>query len=131
MQVALATCLLTQNKEPERACSLLEQAFATSRAVSRADQARRTGRYAYALAACGRQKEAEARIQEAIFQAEGLKRSDQAGVHYFVGEAWRSLGNTAKARTEFDQAVALSPDGVTALSAKKAMGKMRGTWHFL
>jgi hypothetical protein len=124
MKVALATCLLTQNKEPERACSLLEQAFATSGMVSRADRARRTGRYAYALAACARRKDAEARIQEAFSQAVGLKPSDQAGVHYFVGEAWRSLGETNKARAEFDQAVALAPDGVAALSAKKALAKM-------
>ena len=31
MEVALATCLLTQNKQPERACKLLEQSLAESR----------------------------------------------------------------------------------------------------
>lgn len=101
MQVALATCLLTQNKEPERACKLMEQALAAPQSrisaySQRADYARRIGRYAYALAACGRRQEAEARIQEAFNEAAGLNNSDLAGVHYFVGEARRSLSETAK-----------------------------------
>jgi len=129
MRVALATCLLAQNKEPERACKLLEQTQGTTQGVPRADLARRIGRYAWALGACNRRPEAEAKIQEALAKAQGLPDADVAGVHYFVGEAWRALGETTKAREAFQEAVTLRPDGVTALSVEKALAKMDGTWH--
>jgi tetratricopeptide (TPR) repeat protein len=129
MQVALATCLLAQNKEPERACKLLEQTQGTTQGVPRADLARRIGRYAWALGACNRRPEAEAAIQEALAKAQGLPEADAAGAHYFVGEAWRALGDTTKAREAFQEALALRHDGVTALSVEKALAKMDGTWH--
>jgi tetratricopeptide (TPR) repeat protein len=129
IRVALATCLLTQNKEPERACKLLEQALAGSENLSSADQARRIARYAYALASCGRRPEAEAKIQEALAMGATLTKDDFAGVYYFVGEAWRALGDTTKARDAFQQAVTLRPDGVTALSVQKALAKMDGRWN--
>ena len=128
MQVALATCLLTQNKEPERACNLLEQSLADSKGLSRADMARRIARYAYALGSCGRRQETEAKIQEALAMGATLKKDDLAGVNYFVGEAWRALGETTKARAAFQEAVTLRPDGVTALSVQKALAKMDGKW---
>jgi tetratricopeptide (TPR) repeat protein len=129
MQVALATCLLTQNKEPERACKLLEQALAGSENLSCADQARRIARYAYALASCGRRQEAEAKIQEALAMGSSLTKDDLAGVQYFVGEAWRAMGDTIKAQAAFQEAVTLCPDGVTALSVQKALAKMDGKWN--
>jgi tetratricopeptide (TPR) repeat protein len=129
IRVALATCLLTQNKEPERACKLLEQALAGSENLSRADQARRIARYAYALASCGRRPDAEAKIQEALAMGATLTKDDLAGVYYFVGEAWRALGDITNARNAFQQAVTLCPDGVTALSVQKALAKMDGKWN--
>lgn len=129
MQVALATCLLEQDKETDRACMLLEQAQATTKRLVRADLARRIARYAWALGACKRRQEAEAKIQEALAKGAGLGSADLAGVHYFVGEAWRALGDTAKARAAFQEAVRLAPEGVTALSVRKALAKMGGTWH--
>ena len=128
MEVALATCLLTQNKQPERACKLLEQSLAESRTLSPADLARRIARYAYALAACGRRPDAEEQIQKAMAMGATLKPDDLAGVDYFVGEAWRTLGETTKARDAYQQAVALSPSGGTALSVQKALAKMDGKW---
>ncbi len=129
LQVALATCLLTQNKEPERACKLLEQSLAEANSLSRADLAKRIARYAYALGACGRRPDAEEQIQKALAMGAALKPDDQAGVDYFVGEAWRALGETTKARAAFQEAVTLRPDGVTALSVQKALAKMDGKWN--
>jgi lipoprotein NlpI len=54
-----------------------------------------------------------------------LKQRDLAEVHYFAGEAWRSLGEWKKARAAFDETLRLSPDGSAATSAQKAMAKMR------
>jgi tetratricopeptide (TPR) repeat protein len=125
-KVALAGCLLSQNKDPDRACRLLEEAQGSSRQVSREDQARRIARYAWALAGCGRRQESEAKIQEAIQKGAGLGNADMAGVQYFVGEAWRAMGQTANARAAFDEAVRLRPDGVTAISARKALAAMGG-----
>ncbi|HEY1211293.1 MAG TPA: tetratricopeptide repeat protein [Terracidiphilus sp.] len=129
IQVALATCLLDQNKDVDRACKLLEQAMATTKNIPREDLARRMGRYAWALGACKRRQEAETKIQEALAMGAGLAKADFAGVYYFVGEAWRALGDTTKARDAFQQAVTLRPDGVTALSVQKALAKMDGKWN--
>ncbi len=129
LQVALATCLLTQNKEPERACKLLEQSLANETGLSPADLAKRIARYAYALGACGRRQDAETQIQKAMAMGATLKEDDLAGVDYFVGEAWRALGEATKARAAFQQAITLRPDGVTALSVKKALAKMDGRWN--
>ena len=134
LKVALATCLLTQEKEPDRACKLLEQAMATPQETGsaygrRADDAARTARYAWALAAAGRRDEGEMKIQEATTLAQGLNDFEMAGVQYFSGQAWRTLGETTKARAAYDEALKLSPQGVVALSVKKAQAKLGDTWH--
>jgi hypothetical protein len=128
--VALATCLLSQKKDAQRACELMEIALATKDIQGAghrhdADYLRRLGRYAWALAACGRRQEAEAKLQEAFAGSNGLKPRDLAGVHYFAGEAWRSLGEWKKARAAFDETLRLCPDGAGATSAQKALAKMR------
>jgi tetratricopeptide (TPR) repeat protein len=133
LKVALASCLLTQEKETDRACRLLEEAMGvhTSRMPSqmkRADEARRTARYAWALASSGRHDEASAKIQQALAEGAGLKDADLAGVHYFVGEAWRVLGNSAEARSAYDKALQLAPSGVAALSAQKGLAKLNSEW---
>jgi tetratricopeptide (TPR) repeat protein len=129
LQVALATCLLSQGKDPQRACSLMETAMAgpqkdASTYLVRADQARRIGRYAWALAAAGRRNEAQAKIDEALAMGSDLRPEDAAGVQYFVGEAWRALDDKAKAQAAYDQAIALRPDGVIAMSVSKSLAKM-------
>lgn len=127
--VALATCLLSQNKDAERARELLEQAMSewpvkSDRYEARADQMRRFGRYAWALAACGRREEAQAKLQEALDGATGFRSGDMAGLQYFAGETWRVLGETEKARAAFKEAMRLSPVGAAALSAKKGLAKL-------
>ena len=66
--------------------------------LGRADQARRIGRYAWALAAAGRRNEAQAKIDEALAMGNDLRPEDAAGVQYFVGEAWRALDDKVKAK---------------------------------
>jgi len=96
----------------------------SDRYEARADQMRRLGRYAYALAACGRRQEAEAKLQEAFAGARDFRSGDLAGVQYFAGEAWRTMGETAKARAAFKDAMRLSPTGVSFMSAKKGLAKL-------
>jgi tetratricopeptide (TPR) repeat protein len=90
-----------------------------------ADHVRRLGRYAWALAAAGRREEAEAQLNKAFAGSGGLKERDLAGVHYYAGEAWRSLGEWKKARAAFEEAMRLSPDGPATTGSQKALAKMR------
>jgi hypothetical protein len=127
-RVALATNLLEQEKDPERARELLEQAMTvppqSTAYGQRSDQAKRTARYAWALASCGRKTEADAKIQQALTESEGLRPRDLAGVYYFVGESWRAAGQIASARRSFQEALKLAPDGVIAIGAKKGLVKL-------
>jgi tetratricopeptide (TPR) repeat protein len=126
-QVALAGCLLTLDKEPERARALMEQVLASEPVPEygkNADQARRLARYAWALAGCGKREEAEAQINAAFAGAFSLKASDRAGLQYFAGQAWRVLGEKEKSRAAFHEAIALSPDGSTAMSARTGLAKL-------
>lgn len=124
--VALAGCLLTQQKNPERARALLEQAMANAAQtkISPADKAQRTARYAWALAACGRRSEAQQQIDAALAAGQGLSAGDLAGVDYFVGEAWSAMHEGTKARDAFAKAVQLRPDGVIAQSVQKAIARL-------
>jgi len=130
LHVALATCLLSQKKDAKRACELMEQALANEQGPNSAygrsaDHLRRLGRYAWALAACGRRTEAETKLQEAFAGSASLKDPDLAGVHYFAGEAWRAMGEWKRARAAFQEAIKLSPKGSVATSVQKALAKMR------
>jgi tetratricopeptide (TPR) repeat protein len=129
-KVSLATCLLAQEKRAGDACRLLEDAMATARDSptygARSDHVKRRARYAWALAANGRKSEAEQWISDVLAQVRSLKRGDEAGVHYFVGEARRMMGETSMARDEFEKAVAMAKDGNTAMNAKKGLAKLNG-----
>jgi tetratricopeptide (TPR) repeat protein len=128
--VALASCLLSQKKDPERACELMEQALAAPDLQSssygrNSDRLTRIARYGWALAACGRRAEAEAKIQEAFADSTALKSPELAGLHYFAGEAWRAMGEWRKARAAFQEAIGLSPEGPAATGSQKALARMR------
>jgi tetratricopeptide (TPR) repeat protein len=130
LHVALATCLLAQDKNPQRACSLLEQAIQSKTASAKtygqkADEVRRIARYAWALACCGRRSEAEARINEALAASATFKSYDLGGVQYYAGETWRALGQSLKASAAFDQALQLCPEGSVATSTHRALAKMQ------
>ncbi|MGA3079810.1 MAG: tetratricopeptide repeat protein [Terracidiphilus sp.] len=72
-----------------------------------------------------RREEAEAQLKKAFADSTGLRDRDLAGLHYFAGEAWRSLGEWKKARAAFEEALRLSPDGPAATGTQKALTKMR------
>jgi tetratricopeptide (TPR) repeat protein len=134
LKVALASCLLTQEKDADRACSLLEEAMAAPHSrmpgyQKSADEARRTARYAWALASAGRSQQANEKIQQAMTEGADLQPADRAGVLYFVGEAWRMLGHVTEARNAFNEVMRISPEGVTALSARKGLAKLSPSWH--
>jgi tetratricopeptide (TPR) repeat protein len=136
LKVAFASCLLTEEKEPERAARLLEEVVNSPRssgqgAESAADDARRIARYAWALSACGRRQDAQSRIDQALQLALNLRPDDAAGVQYFVGEAWRVMGENAKAHAAYDEATRLQPTGVISLSVQKALAKMGSPWRTL
>lgn len=125
-RVALATNLLEQKKDPERARELLEQAMASPPRQStsygqQADTAKRTARYAWALATCGRKQEAEQQIRIALGQGNGLMDSDLADTHYFAGEALKAAGANVQAREAFNESIRLMPTGVSAIASKKAL----------
>jgi tetratricopeptide (TPR) repeat protein len=128
--VALSTCLLSQNKDPQRALDLIEQAMAKWPVTSddyegRADQMRRLGRYAWALAACGRSADAQSTLQQAFAGATDFRPDDLAGLQYFAGETWRVLGDSTKARAAFNQSLSLAvPGSASATSAQKGLVKL-------
>jgi tetratricopeptide (TPR) repeat protein len=93
--------------------------------LQRADHAKRLARYAWTLAACGRRKEAETKLEEAFDAVRSLPETDRAGVQYFAGETWRTLGEWRKARAALDEALVLSPTGSAATSAQKALVELR------
>jgi tetratricopeptide (TPR) repeat protein len=132
-KVALATCLLAQEKRADDACRLLEEAVRTGNGGSsyahRSDGVKRVARYAWALAGIGRRVEAEQKINEALTGGRTLKPWDEAGMHYFVGEAWRVMRETSKARAEFEKALRIAPDGNTAINAKKGLAKLGDGWR--
>jgi tetratricopeptide (TPR) repeat protein len=129
LEIALASCLLTQRKEAVRACLLIEKVMGTpelriSNSGRQADHAARLARFAWALAAAGRKDEAQSRIQEALAAAALLKNDDAATVQYFVGEAWEALGNIPSSRGAYQSAIELRPEGVTAVSARNGLDRL-------
>lgn len=129
MEVALASCLLTQGKDAGRACELIEKALAapqlrTSNYGKAADHANRIARYAWALASSGRHDEAVEQISAALAEFSKLSKVEIASVQYFVGEAWHALGDLKKARSAFQDASDLAPSSIAALSSQKALAKL-------
>lgn len=129
LESALAACLLTQRKSPDRACALMEKAMATpqlrvSRSGQASDYAARIAKYAWALASAGRRDEAESRIGEAMALGSRLHDGERAGIEYFAGETWEALGHVENARAAYERAVSLRPSGVTALSSRKGLSRL-------
>jgi tetratricopeptide (TPR) repeat protein len=128
--VALSTCLLSQDKDPQRALTLIQQAMSNwpetgNSYESRADLMRRYARLAWALAACGRADDAKAKLQEAFAGATDFRADDMAGLQYFAGETWRVLGDQSKARAAFKEALRLAVAGsAAATSAQKGLAKL-------
>lgn len=130
LEMALASCLLTQRKDAERACALIEEAMSTPEVritgygrVS--EHALRLAHYVWALAAAGRKSESLAQIEKASSASADLKNSDKAAVEYFIGEAWEAMSNVAKSRSAYETSISLRPEGVTAVSASKGLARLK------
>ena len=130
LEIALASCLLTQRKDPVRACLLIEKVMGNpqlpiSNRGRQSDYVARLARFAWALAAAGRRDEAQSRIQDALVAAANLKNDHAASVQYFIGEAWEALEEIQKSRGAYQAAIELRPEGVTAVSARNGLDRLR------
>jgi tetratricopeptide (TPR) repeat protein len=124
--LGLADCLLEHDKDPDRARQLLdrmltnwEEADYPSR--TRAKASLRRGRYAWALARCEQRDDAIIQMREAAVESAKFLNYDQAWLQYYAGEAWRALGDTDKARTAFEAAIAVHPHGQVEQRTQKGL----------
>jgi hypothetical protein len=130
IEMTLASCLLTQRKDAERACVLIEGAMSTPEVRmtgygKASDYASRLAHYAWALASAGRRDDSLTQIQKALSACAGLKDSDKASVEYFIGEAWEAMGDVSNARSAFEASLNLRSEGVTAVSARKGLERIK------
>lgn len=121
LRFSLAECLLSQNKEADRALDLVEQVRANVNRSSHSKQdrlclAQCNAIDAWALAACGRREEAETRLQEAFAESDSFSKDDLAGLLNSKGSALQALGDTERSRAAFQQALAVFPTGVVRCS---------------
>jgi hypothetical protein len=128
----LAENLLIQKKDSKRARQLVESVLtgypASPRTkTGRANRVQLIAFYAWALAADGWREGAEEKLQEAIAGSTGIDGCGQAGTQLPVGHAWLALGNTAKAKEAFEQAVRLFPHGDIGLRARKELALLEAS----
>jgi hypothetical protein len=122
----LAENLLVQKKDSKRARQLVESVLTGYPAnprtsTGRANRVQLIAFYAWALAADGWKEGAEEKLQEAIAGSTGMDDCGRAGTQLPVGHAWLALGDPAKARQAFEQAVQLFPHGDIAMRARKEL----------
>jgi tetratricopeptide (TPR) repeat protein len=127
--LGLADCLLEQNRDPDRARQLLDRMLANweeaeNPSRTRAKSSLRRGRYAWALARCGLRDEAVIQIHEAVAESAKFLNYDQAWLQYYAGETWRALGDTDKARTSFEAAIAVHPHGQVEQQTRKRLSEL-------
>lgn len=125
----LAECLLTQQKESNRARTLVESVLAgyPSNARSnqeRANRAQLLAFHAWALASDGWRQEAELRLQKAFACSDGIDKCSLAAMHLPVGHTWLALGDRGRARTCYQEALTLFPYGDIGLRARKNLAEL-------
>jgi tetratricopeptide (TPR) repeat protein len=121
VQVALACCLLSQNKEPERAERIIEQALLVDQSAS--TKACRLAVHAWAEASCGHANEAKAELERAFECVPEGDRRTQAAVLYAAGDMWLALGELSKARTAFESVQSLR-NGDLAIRARRKLSQL-------
>jgi hypothetical protein len=102
----------------EEAIAMPSESISTS--LLRAEQMQTVALLAYALASCGRGKDAEARLDEALAGRKTLDNHGQASILFAVGKAWFALGDRAKAR----DALTLFPHGIIGFKTRKKMAEL-------
>jgi tetratricopeptide (TPR) repeat protein len=130
----LAECLLSQNKEANRALDLVEQVIANLKRKSQSKQdciflAQCMAVHALALASCGRREEAEARLENAFAESNSLGKDDLAGLLNLKGATWQALGDSEMARAAFHQTLVLFPYGSIAMLARRKLATLEENLH--
>jgi tetratricopeptide (TPR) repeat protein len=121
--MGLATCLMDQHKEAERARGLVEQVLANAnwKSPSEAMQAHRIAHHAWAFACCGRRAEAEAKLEEAMAGCDAFEIRLLAWLWFYAGKTYLALDDLEKARTAFQKANSLQPYGDIAVYVHKRL----------
>jgi len=125
----LAECLLTQQKDSNRARTLVETVLAGYPANPRTNQQRANRAqilafHAWALASDGWTQEAELRLQKAFACSDGIDKCSLAAMHLPIGHTWLALGDRGRARTCFQEALTLFPFGDIAIRARKNLAEL-------
>jgi tetratricopeptide (TPR) repeat protein len=134
LRFSLAECLLSQNKEADRALDLVEQVRANLNRSSHSKQdrlclAQCNAIGAWALAACGRREEAEKRLQEAFAESDSFSKDDLAGLLNSKGSVLQALGDTERSRAAFQQALAVFPYGSRATFSRRELARLGKNIH--
>jgi hypothetical protein len=134
LRFSLAECLLSQNKEANRALDLVEQVRGnlSRKSHSRQDRLRLAqcnAIGAWALAACGRREEAETRLQEAFAESDSFSKDELAGLLNSKGSALLALGDCERSRAAFQQALAVFPYGSIVMFARRELAKIGENVH--
>jgi tetratricopeptide (TPR) repeat protein len=129
LRFSLAECLLSQNKEADRALDLIEQVRGNLNGKSHSKQdrlrlAQCNAIGAWALAARGRRGEAESRLQEAFAESDSFSKDDLAGLLNSKGSALQALGDNERSLAAFQQALAIFPYGSIAVFARRELAKL-------
>lgn len=125
----LADCLLSQNKEPNRARELVAHVIADLRTdrqrnAMRGLIAQCVAIDAWALAVIGRREEAERKLEDAFAESASFSNHELAGLMHLKGVVWGALGNPEKAREAFRKALELFPYGSIAVLARKRLTEL-------
>jgi len=129
LRFSLGECLLSQDKEANRALDLAEQVRSNlnRKSLSKQDRlllAQCNAIGAWALAACRRREEAERRLQEAFTESDSFSKDYLAGLLNSKGSALQVLGDGEVSRAAFHQALAVFRYGSIAMFARRELAKL-------
>lgn len=126
---SLAECLLSQNKEANRAFELAEQLVAnrnrnSSSIRERFFMAQCASLRAWALASSGRREEAQASLDRDLLDSNSFGKEDLAGLLFLRGQTWKALDDRKAACEAYKQALVLFPFGINAVLARNALVRL-------
>ncbi|MGA2435223.1 MAG: tetratricopeptide repeat protein, partial [Bryobacteraceae bacterium] len=128
VRAGLATLLLKQGTEPQRALDLLDEAMRIAKGPAAAKvMPMRLADRAWALALLGRRQEAEATIEQALRALHGSPRLFVASTHLSIGMALVAMERTQKAIEHFRAARDADPQGKCGARALNQI-KQHSVW---